>query len=197
VPAAELGLGRPRALALLGGALAGIGGFYLNAMLETWLLERIMPMPASERAALRRMIVPETGLRPLLFDLLVLSLAPAVSEEILFRGAVMRAFSARGLEKLAIGVSAVLFGAFHGSLYRFIPATAMGLLLGVTRREARSLWPAVVLHAVHNAAVVVATRLGQEDPLPIRTAAGVFLTVTAALALTGGIAIVRRAWQPR
>jgi membrane protease YdiL (CAAX protease family) len=193
LPLGELGMGRARPLGLTGGALAGLGAFYLSTLVETHLLERFMPMPREVREALRRVIVPPTGLRPLAVDLGVLALMPALCEELLFRGAVMHAYRARaGASAL---VSAVCFGAFHYSIYRFVPATLLGLVLAWLRLEGRSLWPVIAFHAVNNAAVIVTTRLGRDEPLPLSSGVGLFLLASAVAALTAGLGLIRRASQ--
>jgi membrane protease YdiL (CAAX protease family) len=88
-------------------------------------------------------------------DLLALAIAPAVCEELLFRGALQSSIANRWL---ALVVPAVAFGAFHASPKKFLPAAALGLLLGAIRARAGSLWPAVAFHAANNTLVLVLAR---------------------------------------
>lgn len=74
-------------------------------------------------------------------------LAP-VSEEILFRGLILRSYEKRG-KKFAIFASAFLFGIFHGNLVQSPYAFAAGLVLGYTAVE-YSLWWAIALHLANN-----------------------------------------------
>ena len=80
---------------------------------------------------------------------------PAVAEELFFRGLVLS-----GLQRLgsfrAVVISALLFGIFHvatGSMLmveRLLPSTFLGLLLGWIAVRTGSLWPGVIVHALHN-----------------------------------------------
>jgi sodium transport system permease protein len=190
LPADALGLGRVPLASTLGGALFGGGAFYLVAVaLHAWV-ERVWPTPPEVREAMERMVIPQSGARPLVVDLLALALVPAVAEELLFRGVFFGALRARiGATGAVIG-SAVSFGLYHGSIYRFAPAAFGGLLLGFVRAASGSLWPALAFHFANNAGVIVALHLGYTTP-----PAGV-TPLTVAVAATGvGCALVVR--RPR
>lgn len=74
-------------------------------------------------------------------------LAP-VTEEILFRGVVQRSMLPFG-KKLAILVSSLTFGLFHGNLLQTPYAFAVGLVLGYVAAEYNILW-SMVLHMINN-----------------------------------------------
>jgi sodium transport system permease protein len=131
--------------------------------------------------------VPRTGLRPLAVDLVALALVPAVAEELLFRGVLFGAARARIGATGAVVVTAIAFGLYHGSIYRFAPAALGGLLLGVVRAAGGSLWPAIAFHVANNAGVIVAMHYGYESPPPSPLPLAV-----AAVALVGGGALVVR-----
>lgn len=71
-----------------------------------------------------------------------------ISEEIIFRGAVLR-----GLEKygkgLAILVSAILFGSYHSNLTQGLFAAMIGLVLGYVASEYSLKW-AILMHVLNN-----------------------------------------------
>ena len=119
---------------------------------------------------------------PPLLIAIVLALVPAFCEEWFFRGMILQTWldkdslnSAtnaatdithdsqpsliRGAWK-AIFLSAIAFGFFHVlsnsaiSLDRLLPTTVMGLLLGYVCYRSGSIWPGVLLHALHNACTV-------------------------------------------
>ena len=176
VPRDELGLGRVPPLATVGGALVGGGAFYLLAVaLHAWI-ERVWPTPPELREAMRRMIVPAAGARPLVVDLLALALVPAAAEELMFRGVVFGAVRPRLGATGAVIVAALAFGLYHGSVYRFAPAAFAGILIGIARAASGSLWPALAFHFANNAGVIIALHLGYETPpagaLPIALALG-------------------------
>ncbi len=90
---------------------------------------------------------------------LCFSLVPAFCEEWFFRGMLLRALSREWKAWTAILTTAILFGVFHIlsnsaiSLDRFLPTTLIGLLLGYLAWKSNSIWPGVILHALHNGTV--------------------------------------------
>jgi membrane protease YdiL (CAAX protease family) len=180
----ELGRGEPlRPLPLAGALVAGVGTFYILAGVVEPALERVYPTPPALREALERMVA---GDRPLVVDIFALALAPAIAEELLFRGALYDVAARRAGAVVAVVVAALAFAVYHGSPHRFAPAFAGGLVIGAARARSRSLLPAIVLHATNNAGVLVALRLGYRDP-PFA-----WWLVAIALALVAsGFALVR------
>ena len=83
--------------------------------------------------------------------LLLLTLLPAVCEELLFRGAILGLLRPRVPDWAAVLLQAVAFALLHGMLLRVGPTLALGLVLGVLRLRTGSVWPGVVVHALHNA----------------------------------------------
>lgn len=78
-------------------------------------------------------------------------LAP-LSEEIFFRGAILRGLQPFG-KKFAILASAFLFGIFHGNLIQAPYAFLVGLVLGYVTVE-YSMWWAILLHLLNNLVLV-------------------------------------------
>ena len=74
-------------------------------------------------------------------------LAP-IAEEILFRGLILRNLLPYG-KKIAIFVSALLFGLFHGNIVQSPFAFAVGLVLGYVTVEYNIVW-AMALHMFNN-----------------------------------------------
>jgi len=83
--------------------------------------------------------------------LYVAILAP-VSEEILFRGAILRSLQPFG-KKFAVLASAFLFGMFHGNLIQTPYAFLVGLVLGYVTVEYSMGW-AIFLHLLNNLVLV-------------------------------------------
>lgn len=104
--------------------------------------------------AAQALIVQFRSVSPVLV-LVSFALTPALFEEFFFRGFVFSSLKQMSRPG-AIIVSAVLFGLFHvvtGSVLaveRFLPTTLMGLFLGWLAFRTQSLWPGIILHAVHN-----------------------------------------------
>lgn len=89
---------------------------------------------------------------------MVVVLGPLV-EELVFRGIVLSAIGERWGSAAGVVGSAAIFGAFHFSLWQFVPAVALGLALGWLTLRRRSLWPAIALHCAYNGLVVLAAFL--------------------------------------
>jgi membrane protease YdiL (CAAX protease family) len=91
-----------------------------------------------------------------LWQLLVLySLAPAVFEEIAFRGVIFDRLRRVLGEREAWVVQAAFFSILHLSPLIFPTHFAMGLIFGWLRLRTRSLLPGMVLHAAWNAANIL------------------------------------------
>ena len=86
----------------------------------------------------------------------VFAIAPAVIEELCFRGYLFSSLRAVLAPRRTIVVTALLFGLFHvltGNallIERFIPSTLMGLLIGWVAYQTGSVLPGIVIHFVHN-----------------------------------------------
>ncbi len=77
----------------------------------------------------------------------------AVSEELIFRGALPRLLGRSGLAPgAALGVAAAVFGLVHWSLGfgHVVQAALIGVWFGVAVRLAGSLWPVMLAHYVVN-----------------------------------------------
>jgi len=98
---------------------------------------------------------------PLWLVLATLAVAPAVCEELLFRGYLLRALLAATSQRNAIVVSAFLFGGFHVlttdalGAGRLLPSTFLGLILGWVAWRTASAVPGMLLHALHNGLLLV------------------------------------------
>jgi sodium transport system permease protein len=98
---------------------------------------------------------------PLPLVLLAVAIAPAVCEELFFRGYLLSAIAARFSSRRAIVASAVIFGLFHLLMHgvvapeRFVSSTLLGLVLGWLCVRSRSIWPGMLLHASHNGLLVL------------------------------------------
>ena len=86
----------------------------------------------------------------------VTAMAPAVCEEMLFRGFIYHSMKARYRISVAIGIAAVLFGIYHMSLIRFIPTALAGLIFCCVVYKTGSIYPSMMMHFINNAFNVLA-----------------------------------------
>ncbi|MEI6526562.1 MAG: CPBP family glutamic-type intramembrane protease, partial [Planctomycetota bacterium] len=106
---------------------------------------------------------------PFWMILVTSAIVPALAEEFFFRGYVMSALRSRLKPLRAVLYSALIFGLFHVingsvlSIERFIPTMFLGLVLGFVAIRTGSLWPGVLLHAIHNGLIFWLTRFSEKE----------------------------------
>jgi uncharacterized protein len=92
----------------------------------------------------------------LLFNLFVIAVIPAIGEELLFRGVLLRIFRQwTASAHWAVWITAILFSAIHMQFFGFFPRVILGVLFGYLVVWSGSLWPAIIAHFVNNAAAVI------------------------------------------
>lgn len=79
-----------------------------------------------------------------------------VVEEAVFRAALLEGLAAKFGAWPAILLQALLFAAFHRSLWLLFPTFVLGVVLGWLAHSRESLWPPIALHALYNAITVAA-----------------------------------------
>jgi sodium transport system permease protein len=102
--------------------------------------------------------------QPLWLVLTAFAVAPAVCEEVAFRGFMLRGFSRGGRLGLAVVLSSVAFGAMHMIPEQVFNTMLIGLVLGALTIHSRSLLPAVLFHFFNNALGVAHARIGSKLP---------------------------------
>ncbi len=148
-PVPALGLRAPRMRALLGALALGLALLPL-AIQASFLLQRIFPIPGEFAEAFDRLFAEgaKQGGIPLL--VLTAAVSPAICEEIVFRGALLHAFRPRLGHFWTIVAVGLLFGVFHLSPYRFLPAALTGMVLTYVGLRAGSVFPPMLAHALFN-----------------------------------------------
>jgi ABC-2 type transport system permease protein/sodium transport system permease protein len=92
---------------------------------------------------------------------LMMAVTPAIFEELFFRGYLLPALRTRTSPAVAIVLSAVAFGLFHGinpnplAAERVLSSTLVGMLLGWVRWRTGTVLPGIVLHTVNNALLIL------------------------------------------
>ena len=108
--------------------------------------------------------------QPLWLILLAFAAAPAICEELTFRGFILSGFGRSGRLWLAIGLSSLAFGTMHMIPQQVFNATLLGLVLGLIAVRGNSLFPCMVFHFVYNSLAVLHGRIGQLNPAWLKTA---------------------------
>lgn len=97
--------------------------------------------------------------QPLVLILIALAAAPALCEELAFRGFVLTGFSRNGRSGVAIGLSALTFGVMHMIPQQVFYATLLGVVLGLIAVRSNSLLPGIVFHFIFNSLGVIRERV--------------------------------------
>ena len=145
---------RPVRLATLG--LAVVAGLALQLPLAEVgnIAQELFPVPMEEQLRQHRLVTPDSALDALAILFAVVVVAPA-TEELLFRGLVLKGLRESYGPGFALGLSSILFGLVHGHPVAVVYATLAGLVLGAIALRTGSTLPALVVHASVNAMPVL------------------------------------------
>jgi sodium transport system permease protein len=177
---AALGIRRPRTnRAWIGAVMIGASAWYLNMRLV-----EVLPLRDEDAQLVELIDRPST-----VIVILVVALTPAICEEVLFRGVLVRGLSTRFIVPFAILAGAILFSAYHLRVVQLVPTFTLGLVLGFLAMRADSALPGMVAHFMNN---TIALLVARGDMSPLAGAIGGHPNVSLvvfAMATTSGIAI--------
>lgn len=155
---ADLGLVAPPALTVVGAAVAGTGTWLVALHLAQPVVEATDAGPSMHDLS-RQLLAGDVA-----YVLVARALVPGVCEELLHRGLVLGALAPRLGRVGAVAVVTALFAALHLEPARMVSAATVGVVAGALAVWSRSVWPAIVVHAVNNA-VALALGLGLAPPV--------------------------------
>lgn len=123
-----------------------------------------------------------------LLAILVMAIAPALFEEILFRGAFQKVFVGwTGNSFLGIFLASILFSAIHFSYFGFLPRTALGMILGYVFYYSKNLWYNIFVHLLYNGIIVTqlfqASRKGKQIEKVMDQSMPIWMGVIAVLGI--------------
>ncbi len=119
--------------------------------IESWM--KTMEAQAEQMTTLFLSVDTIGGLA---INLLMIAIIPAIGEELIFRGIVMKKFEQWFKNThIAIFVSAFLFSAFHLQFFSFLPRFFLGLMLGYMFVWTGNLIVPMVVHFANNGFAVV------------------------------------------
>ncbi len=182
---AALGLSRPRWQHVVGAVLVGLGAWNINLALVS-----LLPVPEHQTRLLQQLID-----RPSLpVALIAIAVVPAICEEVVFRGVLLRGLASRLYAPVAVVLSAMAFAVYHLNPIQMLPTLLLGLAFGTIALRAGSSLPTMLAHALNNTfALLVArgdvpafastTGSGWLYHHPMLMFAGATVTTTAGLAI--------------
>lgn len=146
-------------------ALAGLFALVVHP-LDIEMMTRLdwffPPIPDAAKKTLAMLSDPSI---PWYALVLVFGLAPAICEELAFRGFIFSGFYDARKPWIAIGLSSVLFGVMHMIPHQVFNASLLGIVMGVFAWKSRSILPCMVFHFVNNTLAVMQGQMaiGLED----------------------------------
>jgi len=172
-------------IVLIGFGFNAIGNFLNNIFSYTLSGFGIAPsMPNIEYGG---------GLTGFAIAMLCIAVFPALVEEFAFRGVILGALNKRFNSKVAIIVSAIIFGLVHGNLVQIPFAFLMGLVFGYMAVYTKSIWPSVIAHFLNNGVSVILDFTATDSaPLIQNVIWCTYGVVCCSLALIGLIMINKR-----
>jgi len=119
--------------------------------IENWMIDYEAKAETLTKAFLTTDSVYVLGI-----NLIIVALIPAVGEEWLFRGVLLKLFKQiTGNYHWSILITAILFAALHLQFLSLFPRILLGLILGYLFVLTRSLWVPIFAHFVNNASSVI------------------------------------------
>jgi len=86
----------------------------------------------------------------ILLVVITISIVPAISEEVMFRGYIQRSFQFKLKPYMAAFITALFFAAYHFNPYGIIPLAVLGFYFGYAAYASQSLIIPIILHFLNN-----------------------------------------------
>ena len=137
--------------------------------LPSWMsgIEQMMRALEDSAAETTKQLLDIDTVGELLACTFVIGLMAGLSEEMLFRGAMLRTMQDSRLGTHAVvWIVAIVFSAFHMQFYGFIPRMVLGVWLGYLLVWTRSLWVPIIAHTLNNSTVVLMSYLAGKGVVP-------------------------------
>jgi sodium transport system permease protein len=133
------------------------------------LVNLIYPFPPEYLKTMNGLM--NIGHLPLYKIIMLIALLPAICEETMFRGFIMRFYENYG-KWTAIIITALLFGLFHLDMYRMLPVTILGIWLGYLVMQTGSIHMSMLAHFLNNGTAVVVSYLIDKKLFPLLLTSG-------------------------
>lgn len=130
---------------------------FLNPLI-TWITGLVMLVypPGGDIVMLERAVSNILGSAPGMWAIiLVFALAPAIIEELAFRGFILSGFESLRNKWQAIFLTSLLFGVAHGMIQQTVITFFVGMILGVIAVQTKSIIPCMLFHLTHNSIAVL------------------------------------------
>lgn len=171
---------------------AALSLLFLQQVLQIYLyFQEMIPLPEPVREILGplresieemfRAIVAAESIPELLFVILVVAVAPAVIEEMFFRGLVQYTFDRVITPVRSALIVGVIFALYHFNPFALVPLIVLGSFFGFLRYRSKSIVVAMTAHFLNNALAVLALYFGMEEDMLVGPSAGAEGEIAAVL----------------
>jgi sodium transport system permease protein len=171
-----------------GALLIGLSAWLVVGLLAEWVL----PPPKEVVDHLRKVIAPASGQRSLVGTLLLMAVTPAICEEALFRGPILRGLATRFSPAVAAILTGILFGIYHVDVWRLVPTALLGVGLSAIALASDSILPSMLAHFTNNACIVLLARAHADDTQALPTGTKVSMLGAGLVVLAAGILFLLR-----
>lgn len=159
------------------------------ASLENWMREA-----ENDTAEMTENLLSEKGIAPFITNLFIISIMAAITEELLFRGALLSIVRKKIKNPhIAIWLVAIIFSAIHFQFFGFIPRMLLGAVLGYLLYWSGNLWVPIFAHFLNNALSIIGYKTGlfeKSNSATLITAdAGISEWIITISIATGGVAL--------
>lgn len=152
-------LNNPGVLPMLLVALISLPAFFAMGMLNSlvlYFLQFIGDFPSQP------IPVPQ-NLKELTVGILIVAVSPAICEELLNRGIMLKGYEKRGSMK-AVVITALFFGIFHFDITNLVGPIFIGLLMGYYVIRTNSIFPGMLAHFSNNAINEIFQYIARNEP---------------------------------
>lgn len=127
----------------------GVGVFLIAAAVNTIFFE-LFELTGADTSVLSTDLPQMDDLFSFFLSLVLIAVIPALTEEFLFRGALLHSWKGLGRMR-AVLLTALIFSLVHYSLPSLPALFLIGALIGFMAYDSGSIWPGVIVHFLNNA----------------------------------------------
>ena len=143
--------------------LVAFTGLFLSGALGE--INELIPIPNGLRTYFKKLeddytmqmmaMIQMKNIADYLISLIIIALAPAIFEEVFFRGALQNLFT-NWFKKpwVAILITSIIFSAIHMSYFGFLPRAMLGVVLGLLFYYSKNIWTNILAHFLNNGIAV-------------------------------------------
>ena len=167
-------------------------GIYALMLVVSFVMMSIFPQSAQNTAMTFDALMEQ----PFVLVLLVMTIMPAIGEELYFRGLIFGSLRHRYSAVWAIVISSVIFGMFHLSLVKIIPTGMLGACFAYVAYSSGSIYIGMFLHFFNNLLSAISMKYPEqmEKMLPVLMREELLVSDILILLAVGIVCTVAGVW---